>query len=113
MQKTATHIELRSNRASEDLAFIEGTRVRVQDVAMLAELQGFTATEIAQALPHLTLGQIHAALSYYFDHRAEIQAQLRSEQEFIRQARSARGAGVLEQRLNSMMGSNADSVSSR
>jgi uncharacterized protein (DUF433 family) len=41
-----THIELRKNRDGADRAFIVGTRVRVQDVYALAEIQGKTPTNL-------------------------------------------------------------------
>lgn len=33
---------------------------------------GMAPEEIAAALPHLSLGQVYEALSYYFDHQAEM-----------------------------------------
>lgn len=68
----ATHIELRPTRDGRLRAFIAGTRVRVQDIYAQAEVHGRTPDEIVEELPHLTLGQVHAALSYLFDHRADI-----------------------------------------
>jgi len=44
-----------------------------------------------QAWPHLTLAQIHAALSYYYDHKAEFDAQIeRGLKEYERQLAAAR-----------------------
>ncbi len=63
---------------------------------MLAEVQGRTPDQIIDAFPHLTLAQVHAALSYYFDHRAEIQDNLRDDEEFVAKLRNLRGPGVLE-----------------
>ena len=107
----ATHIEIRSNREGQDRAYIHGTRVRVQDVAMLAEVQGRTPDQIIDAFPHLTLAQVHAALSYYFDHRAEIQDNLKDDEEFVEKLRKLRGPGVLERRLKSTPGPQDDAVS--
>jgi uncharacterized protein (DUF433 family) len=107
----ATHIEVRKNLEGRDRPFIEGTRVRVQDVAMLAEVQGRTADQIGEAYPHLTLSQIHAALSYYFDHRQEIQNDLKEDDEFVEQFRRQCGAGVLERRLMMNKGQAGDAVS--
>ena len=70
-QHVATHIELRANRGGSPRAYIEGTRVRVQDIFVQAEIHGRTPAEIQEGLPQLSLGQIHAALSYLFDHRDE------------------------------------------
>ena len=94
----ATYIEIRPNRAGQQRAYIAGTRVRVQDICILAERQGHTPDEIVRALPHLTLAQVHAALAYYFDHRDAIVAELREDQEFVDQVRAATGPGPLEQK---------------
>ena len=107
----ATHIEIRPDRGGNDRAFIHGTRVRVQDVAMLAEVQGRSPDQIVDAFPHLTLAQVHAALSYYFDHRSEIQENLRDDDELVEQLRQLRGSGVLEHRLKSIPGRQDDVVS--
>lgn len=86
-QVVATHIELRPNRSGKPRAYIAGTRVRVQDIFAQAELQGLTADEIVEGLPHLTLGQVHAALSYLHDHRSEILAEMREDETFAESMR--------------------------
>ena len=99
IHSVATHIEIRPNRDGQPRAFIAGTRIRVQDVYAFAELQGKSADQIVQALPNLTLAQVHAALSYYFDHRDAIVLEMREDEEFVRQFRAMNGPGVFEQRL--------------
>ena len=108
----ATYVEIRLNQAGCARAFIEGTRVRVQDVAMLAERQGRTPDQIVDAYPHLTLAQIHAALSYYFDHRLEIQSDLKADEELVEKLKSVRGPGVIDRRSKSTNGRQDDVVSS-
>lgn len=99
--KTATsHIVLRPNRDGQSRAFIEGTRVRVQDIYFLSEVDGKSSEEIVAELPHLTLGQVHAALSYYFDHRDEILEEIREDDAFAAQMRAQFGPGPLERRRN-------------
>ena len=98
-QAVATHIEIRENRSGRPRAFISGTRIRVQDVYALAEIQGKTSEEIVDALPNLTHGQVHAALSYYFDHRDEILREMREDELLVQQIRAATGPGPLEQKL--------------
>lgn len=51
---------------------IAGTGIRVLDVAVRYEVMRMTPEEIMVALPHLTLPQIHAALSYYYAHKSEM-----------------------------------------
>ena len=47
---------------------IAGTRITVQHIVERTRA-GQSVDEILNALPHLTVGQIYAALSYYYDHR--------------------------------------------
>lgn len=77
------HIEIRPNRGGQPRAFIVGTRVRVQDIVCDSEGLGLTPDEIVANLPHITLGQVHAALSYYFDHQEEIRSAIRADEEFV------------------------------
>lgn len=106
-QLLATHIEQQPNHTGQPRAYIAGTRVRVQDVYALAEIQGKSADEIVRALPHLTLAQVHAALSYYFDHREAILQEMREDDEFARQLRALNGAGPWEQRREAAGGMDA------
>lgn len=54
---------------------IDGTRITVRRIATLYR-QGQTAEDIAQTYPHLSFGQIYAALAYYHANREEIEAEL-------------------------------------
>lgn len=76
-------IELRTNRAGQPRAFIAGTRVRVQDIYAMAELQGLSPDEIVRSLPHLSLAQVHTALAYYFEHRQDILGEVREDDESV------------------------------
>jgi uncharacterized protein (DUF433 family) len=93
------HIEIRKNRRGEDRAYIAGTRVRVRDIYAHSEIHGESPEEIVAALPHLTLAQVHAALSYYFEHREAILDEIRRDDEFVRLMRNKLGPGPLEQKL--------------
>ncbi len=41
--------------------------------------RGWSAEEIVRQYPHLTLAKVHAALTYFFDHRDEIEVELVAE----------------------------------
>ena len=112
MEPTLTkHIELRDNRDGQPRAFIAGTRVRVQDVYVDSEIHGKSPDEIVASLPHLSLAQVHAALSYYFDHRQDILDEVREDERLVAEARAAIGPGPLERKLQDMGGQD-DAVSS-
>jgi uncharacterized protein (DUF433 family) len=62
---------------------IAGTRIRVQDVYVWHELQGQSADEIISNFPQLTLADVHAALTYFFDHREDIQRTMKADDAFV------------------------------
>jgi uncharacterized protein (DUF433 family) len=55
---------------------IKGTRITVRAIAGYYQL-GMSVDEILQSLPHLSQSQVHAALTFYFDHQEGIDRDLR------------------------------------
>lgn len=58
------------------IAYIAGTSMKVGHIVIDAQTWGMTLQEIQDNYPHLSRSQIHAALAYYHDHKAEIDALL-------------------------------------
>ena len=58
---------------------IAGHRIRVMDIVVWHEKRGFSPDEIVEMYPGISLADVHAALAYYFDHRAEIEADFQRE----------------------------------
>jgi uncharacterized protein (DUF433 family) len=58
--------------------YILGTSVTVADVAIVKIYHGQDADGIANWFG-LTLPQVYAALAYYYDHKAEMDAQIRDQ----------------------------------
>lgn len=56
---------------------IAGHRIRVQDIAVWYEQMNLTPDEIVYHHPSISLADVYAALAYYYDHREEIQADIR------------------------------------
>jgi uncharacterized protein (DUF433 family) len=69
-------------------ARIAGHRVRVLDVVVWREMRGYAPDEIVGLFPGLSVADVHAALAYYFDNRAEIDEDLRKDQEWAEFARA-------------------------
>ena len=61
---------------------IAGHRIRVQDIAIEHEWQALAPEEICQQHPGLTLAEVYAALSYYYEHHGEIQAEIEADRAF-------------------------------
>jgi uncharacterized protein (DUF433 family) len=59
------HLEKRS----DGKVWLIGTQTKVIEVALDRIAHRWDADEIQRQHPHLTLGQIHSCLAYYFDHR--------------------------------------------
>lgn len=57
---------------------IEGTRTRVTMIVM-DKMSGMDADRIHAEYSYLSLAQIHAALSYYYDHQAELDKAIADE----------------------------------
>jgi uncharacterized protein (DUF433 family) len=68
------HIEITPGMAGGKPC-IAGHRITVHDIAVWHERMGLSADEIAVEY-NLTLGDIYAALAYYFDHREEVDRQI-------------------------------------
>ena len=54
-------------------------RTRVAMIVADYLWRGWSAEEIVRQYPYLTLAEAHAALTYYFDHREEIENELIAE----------------------------------
>lgn len=52
--------------------FLEGTTTKVVEVVAERLAYGWSAEEIHFQHPHLSLGQIHSALAYYWDHKGDL-----------------------------------------
>ena len=61
------HIELRGA-----VPYISGTEIKVVEIVLDRLAHNWDADEIRRQHPSLTLGRIHSALAYYYDHQAEM-----------------------------------------
>jgi uncharacterized protein (DUF433 family) len=66
------HIEF----AADGTPMLEGTTTKVVEVVLDRLAHHWDPEEIQRQHPHLTLSQIYAALTYYYDHQAELDAEI-------------------------------------
>jgi uncharacterized protein (DUF433 family) len=69
----ATQIEL----DDRGIAWIAGTKVKVTEVVLDKIAYGSSPEEIHFQHPHLSLAQIHGALTYYYENQDEVDEQIR------------------------------------
>lgn len=82
----ATHIEKKPGVCGGK-ACVADTRIRVQDIYVWHELRGQGPDEIVTAFPQLTLADVYAALTYYWDHTSEIQDEMEHAEALLRQVK--------------------------
>ncbi|MEB3291106.1 MAG: DUF433 domain-containing protein [Leptolyngbya sp.] len=71
VQATAYLYIVRDDSILNGEPIIQGTRTPVRAIVETWRM-GVAPEEITQGLPHLTLGQVFGALTYYSDHQDEI-----------------------------------------
>ena len=81
---------------------IAGHRITVQNIAIWHERLGLSVDEIATEYD-LTLADVHAALAYYFDHRAEIDRSIEDGEAFAETLRQ-RNPSKVRQKLHGRKG---------
>jgi uncharacterized protein (DUF433 family) len=73
-------------------AFVEGTAMKVTDLILFQRALGWSPEELHLQLPELSLGQIHSALAYYWDHREALDQQIEAEAAGVERMRKENSA---------------------
>lgn len=63
---------VRDEEHSDGAPTLEGTGIRVVDIAKAYEHSGYDPDEITELYPDLSLGDVHTALAYYYEHIDEL-----------------------------------------
>lgn len=82
---------------------IAGTRFKVKDVVIHHHYQGMSLIEIATDW-NLPLPGVYAAMAYYYDHKAEIDRELKEDDEFVKQLKAERGSALSDSAIDDAVG---------
>ena len=82
--------------------YIQGTTMKVVELAVENAVYKWNAEELQVQHPYLTLGQIHSALSYYHDHKNEIDNDIKRRRQFAEEMREKAGPSPLAVKLKSV-----------
>ena len=96
VEATYPHIVKESERSAR---LERHPRTRVAMIVADYLWRGWSAEEIARQYSYLTLAEVHAAMTYYFDHREEIEGELISEYREVETWKKAHPASPLLLRL--------------
>ena len=66
---------------------IKGTRTRVIDIGIEFEYFGMSPDEIIRAHPHISLAQVHEALSYFYKHIKDMREKIKKDESYIEKLR--------------------------
>lgn len=83
----------------EGRAWIDDTNVKVIEVALDEVAYKWTPEAIHIQHPHLSLAQIHAALAYYYDHKAEFDAEIERQERDVDELMAQAGESPVRKRL--------------
>lgn len=78
---------------------IAGTTMKVIELVRSVLAYGWSPEELHYNYPHLSMGQIHAALGYYWDHKAELDAEIERGERYIEGMRKTAGISPVSVRL--------------
>ena len=78
---------------------IEGTGMKVIELVLETTAYGWSPDELHFQHPFLSLGQIHSALAYYWDHREDLDRDIERRLERVEEIRREVSPSQLVERL--------------
>ena len=79
--------------------FIKGTSMKVVELVTSVQAYGWSPEELHFQYPHLSMSQIYSALAYYWEHKAEIDTDMKRRFEYSEKLRQDAGESTLAKRL--------------
>lgn len=89
---------IKDRKVRGGVPIIAGTGIRVIDIALRYEVAGMTPEDIMVSLPHITLSQIHDALSYYYEHKSDLDREWKNSLEQVETRRKGHKS-IMEKKL--------------
>ena len=83
----------------DSVPILAGTTMKVIELVLARIAYGWSPEELHFQFPHLSLGQIHSALAYYWDHQEEFEQEIERRLERVDQLQPQAGPSPLVARL--------------
>lgn len=81
------------------VARVAGTSTKVVEVIADYRIWGWTPEIIHREYPYLSLAQIHAAFSYYYDHQPEIDSEIDDRERDMERLEAAHSDSPIRKKL--------------
>jgi uncharacterized protein (DUF433 family) len=86
----------------EGIPWIKGANTKVVEVVLDKIAYGWSPEEMHRQHPHLSMAQLHAALSYYYEHQEEVDADIERRTRYVEEMRAQQPDSSLRQRLRAL-----------
>jgi uncharacterized protein (DUF433 family) len=96
-------LETHIYRDEQGRACVKRAGVKVREIIENLEAYKCTPSELIRHFPHLMLAEVHAALTYYYDHRMEIDDVIRKGREFEAELRASTPEAPATKRVREAM----------
>ena len=83
----------------DGIPLIAGTTMKVIELVLDYRAYGWSPEELHFQHPYLSMGQIHSALAYYWDHQETLDEDVERRMHFVDDLRRSAAPTLLEQRL--------------
>lgn len=84
---------------ANNVPIIVGASMKVVELIASVYAYGWSPEELHFQYPHLSMSQIHSALSYYWEHKAEIDADMERREEYAAKMQKEAGESPFAARL--------------
>ena len=84
------------------VAWVSGANIKVIEIVLDKLAHGSSPEEIHFQYPILSLAQIHAALSYYYEHQLELDSEIQRRWQAVNEAAALEANTPLQQRLREL-----------
>jgi len=92
------HVEIHD----DGVPYIAGTTMKVVELVEAQQAYGWSPEEVHFQFPHLTLGMVHGALAYYWDHREEVDSDLKRRLRLADEYRQQAGPSPLAAKIRAL-----------
>ena len=92
------HIEI----GRDGVAMVSGTTTKVVEIVQDHLAHHWHAEDIHRQHPHLSLAQIHAALTYYYDHQQEIEEEIDRRVRHVAEIKGRRADDTIREKLRKL-----------
>lgn len=84
------------DKGSGPVAKVIGHRINVSHIAVYHVEEGWSPKEIAAQLPTITLADVHAALTFYYDNSGMMEAERAADERFYEELKRRRPSHLHE-----------------